>query len=156
MPIIVSGGSIALEDKKSHNRTYKTLLILNIVGPVIEMAVSIPLNIALFTDFKDPSLAIEISTIVSSTFSESLQIVSGVVLVNSVLKIKRFYRDKDMEDRLNTRTLLVHSTAFILYLISTILQMVLWDLFVAFSDDTTLEDSFFISNSVKTMLSDVS
>jgi hypothetical protein len=140
MPIIVQGGSIKSEDKAKDEKQFNKLLILNIIGPSLELAVNIPLNIVVFTQFQTPSTLLTIGAIVFPTFSATLQIISGVVLVRSVLKIKQFYRDKDIEDRLNMPTLLLHSSAFLLYLVSIILYVVIWDFFVVYPDDSQIED----------------
>jgi hypothetical protein len=48
----------------------------------MEMAVGIPLNIALFTGSSGkPALSITIAAIVFPTFSQLMQVISGIVLI---------------------------------------------------------------------------
>jgi hypothetical protein len=111
------------------------------------------LNIVLFTRFQQPSALLSTAAIVFPTFSATLQIISGVVLVRSVLKIKQFYRDKDIEDRLNIPTLLLHSSAFLLYLASIILYVVMWDFFVLFPKDDQIVNIFNVTYSIVIVIS---
>jgi len=61
-----------------------------------------------------------------------------VVLVQSVLRIRQFYRDNSIENQLNTNQLLLHSTAFILYMVAVVLYVVSWDLTISFPNNIML------------------
>mgnify|MGYP003353146145 CR=1 FL=1 len=56
----------------------------------------------------------------SVTYSTRLcAITSGVILVNGVLSIRRFFKEKNATDFINTAMLLRHGLAFGLYLVCT-------------------------------------
>lgn len=130
MPVILDGGQIDQAQKDRRNKEYNILLALNILAPTIEMAVGIPLNVALFTGSGQPALSITIAAIVFPTFSQLMQVISGIVLISSVVKIRRFYFEKNIEQQLNTGKLLLHASAFGLYLISIVIYYASWDLFL--------------------------
>jgi len=48
-----------------------------------------------------------------------LQIYSGVILVRSVLSIRRFFIERNATDFINTSMLLRHSACFIIYIVTT-------------------------------------
>lgn len=50
-----------------------------------------------------------------------LQIYSGAVLLRSVLKIRRFFVERNAQNFINTDMLIRHSTCFILYIITVTL-----------------------------------
>ena len=54
---------------------------------------------------------------------------SGLVLIDAILKIKRFYSSSDNADQLNTKSLLLHSSAFGVYLFTEILGCVSFALY---------------------------
>ena len=139
MPVILDGGQIDQAQKDRRNKEYKILLALNILAPTMEMAVGIPLNIALFTGSGQPAPSIAIAAIVFPTFSQLMQVISGTVLISSVVKIRRFYFEKNIEQQLNTGKLLLHASAFGLYLISIVIYYASWDLFLLTLTDKKLE-----------------
>jgi hypothetical protein len=49
--------------------------------------------------------------------SELLELISGVMLVSSVIKIHRFFVAADAREYINTRMLLRHASAFVLYML---------------------------------------
>jgi hypothetical protein len=49
-----------------------------------------------------------------------LTIVTGVVLMCSVYKIRKFYQENDLKEELNGRFLDMHALAFVLFTISVI------------------------------------
>lgn len=48
-----------------------------------------------------------------------LQIYSGVILVKSVLSIRRFFIDRKAEEHINTRQFLRHSACFVIYIVTS-------------------------------------
>lgn len=77
-----------------------------------------------------PSLTVRVISIITATCSAILQIISGVVLVGSVGSIRQFYRDNNIENQLNSRTILIHSSAFILYLVTSVFYVIIWDIYL--------------------------
>lgn len=67
-----------------------------------------------------------------------LQVVSGFVLVRSLLKIRSFFKDKDAADSIDIRALLRHAAAFGLYLGATVIDISAMVLVIAFPSETTL------------------
>lgn len=75
-----------------------------------------------------------------------------MVLVQSVLKIRQFYRDNSIENQLNTNQLLLHSTAFILYMVAVVLYVVSWDLTISFPNNIMLALIYVIVYSLQCIL----
>lgn len=67
-----------------------------------------------------------------------LQVVSGFVLVRSLLKVRSFFKDRDAADSIDIRALLRHAAAFGLYLVATVVDISAMVLVVAFPSDVTL------------------
>jgi hypothetical protein len=60
-----------------------------------------------------------------------MQVLSGVLLVSSVLKIRRFFKKNNQADYINTGMLLKHSICFALFIFTTIFYfgaLTLWTL----------------------------
>lgn len=111
---------------------YYFLLVNNILSGIL-FAFSLALV------FSNPDVKWIVITKVGSTYWVNLcAICSGIMLVNGVWKIKKFFALQDTIDNINQGMLLRHSAAFGLYLISTTAVAViqtLWDLQVV-SEDT--------------------
>jgi hypothetical protein len=48
------------------------------------------------------------------------EVITGVILITSVLAIHSFFKENDAADRVDTQALLRHASCYVLYLISTI------------------------------------
>ena len=93
MPLIVQGKQVPEEQRAQRKRTFKVLFALNILAPVAVMLFNIPLNIALFSTVSEsPSAFVLFGAIIAPTIMTVLLVISGVVLVQSILKIKHFYQ----------------------------------------------------------------
>jgi cytochrome b subunit of formate dehydrogenase len=57
---------------------------------------------------------------VSETLSNTLLIISGVVLVSTVFEIRQFYKQRNAVDALDTGALVRHATAFLLFLLAVL------------------------------------
>jgi len=132
MPILVTGGEIDQSEQESRNKEYRILLVLNIVASVLYMIIGIPSNIITFTEQEKLPLLLTVVGVIVPTFATVLQVISGVVLVHSVVKIRRFYLDKNIEQQLNTQKLLIHGSAFSFYLVAIVFYCVSWDLYMIF------------------------
>jgi hypothetical protein len=77
-------------------------------------------------------------TVVAAILSDSvgfLQLVSGTILVRSVLRINRFFKERGAEGYINTGMLLRHATAFGLYLACTAINYASYTLYLIFPTD---------------------
>jgi hypothetical protein len=61
--------------------------------------------------------------------SGTLEIVSGIILVRSILKVRDFFRQVGAENYINTKILLRHASAFGLYLLTSTAYFVTWAYF---------------------------
>ena len=71
------------------------------------------------------------------------QVASGVILVRGILRIRRFFREQDAEDYINTAMLLRHGIAFSLYLFGTSLTAISLVFFNIWPDDKQVKRVFF-------------
>jgi hypothetical protein len=59
----------------------------------------------------------------------TLATISGVLLIKGVARIRRFFKEKEAEDFLNTELLWQHAAAFGLYLFSTAAKTIVLGIF---------------------------
>ena len=72
-----------------------------------------------------------------------LQSISGVYLVMSLLKIRNFFRGKsEKEVEMNIKTMLIHSTSFLLYLFASVTQLIAFNIFVIEDENSSLPDYY--------------
>jgi hypothetical protein len=64
-----------------------------------------------------PPFWVELSFNISLEGSQILELISGVMLVSSVINIHRFFVAADARKSINTRMLLRHASAFVLYML---------------------------------------
>ena len=50
-----------------------------------------------------------------------LEIISGLYLTNSIIKIRKYFKETDSEDEMDSKVLLIHAGAFWIYLVVVII-----------------------------------
>jgi hypothetical protein len=105
------------------NKVNYWLLFLNNVISALAYGYSlIPYYRDKYVLFKEPKLGFVIYRIVATFWVRICSIISGYILVVSVLRVKNFFKERNAEDFINTPMLLRHGIAFGLYLLGTILS----------------------------------
>lgn len=156
MPLIVQGKQVPEEQRESRRRNFRLVLALNILATFAELLFDIPLNIALFsTTTESPSAFVLYGAIITPTVMTVFLVVSGVVLIRSILKIRNFYRDSGTESQLNTRALLFHAVAFGLYMIGVVLYAIAWDISTRFPTNEKLVAIMMVVYTVQIVISAV-
>lgn len=108
-------------DQKKSSCTYWTFLVLNVVFPACEGVAYIWLWTTLYINNKKESDGLEIYFFNASVIGTGvLEIISGVLLIQSVGKIRAFFKERDAEDLIDTKVLLLHASAFGIYLVSVL------------------------------------
>jgi hypothetical protein len=108
-----------LELPKSQQKAYKSLIVLNIVLSVVS-------GFSYVLLFKYYNYHDKLTTILENTISVCpfilgvLLIVSGVILVTTVIAIRRFYKKRDAADAVDTGALVRHAIAFGLFLVAAV------------------------------------
>ena len=120
------------EKKQRHAKVYKVLVVLNIVCPILESLTAIPSDLEDYKVTKKPITPWELLAIATDTVDGFLTCYSGCILIMAVFKIKKFYKEHNIESQLNTGTLWLHSSAFGLYLFTEALSVVSNSLYVLY------------------------
>jgi hypothetical protein len=103
--------------EKKRTCTYWTLLTLNIAAPVIQVASIIYANTLVYVKNGSLTKLADVVNIIAFDLVGLLQIISGVMLINGVIRIRRFFSGKP-DAALNTKYLTLHAGAFGLYLVA--------------------------------------
>jgi hypothetical protein len=99
--------------------TYWTLLILNVLaGFFTGLLLYIFRMQTLIYGMTKPDAWVSNFFNIAQESVCALEIYSGVVLVNSVLRIRRFFVERNAESYINTAMLIRHATCFILYIVT--------------------------------------
>ena len=113
-------------------------MTLNIIFPLLEIPALVVFNNALYNSpDKNPGKLVVLSSVLAPALVVLLEIITGVYLIRSILKIKRFYKENNIRQKLKTTTLILHSSAFGLYLVSEVLLITSYAVYAIFP--TTLE-----------------
>lgn len=107
--------------------------------PVLEAAVLIPFNCKLLIQDEPISPLLGFAAAVLPMIPGILEVISGVFLLKGVTEIRKFYREKKIEDRLNTKTVVLHAGAFGLYLFVTLIGYTCYAIYVAFNSQPWAE-----------------
>jgi hypothetical protein len=98
------------------------LLLNNIAAGVVNGTASVLFYTTIFVKgVFPPPRWINIAKTASVYWIALLAIISGVMLVVGVIRIRKWFKDKDSLNRMNTPAIIRHAIAFGLYLISTCL-----------------------------------
>jgi len=74
-----------------------------------------------------------------------IQIITGVILVKSVLRIRAFFKSRNDEDCIETRSLMQHAVSFILYLLTIIFYFSAWTLFTIWNQSVQIRNFMVVS-----------
>lgn len=108
---------------------YCVMLALNLIsGPSRSVASAVYRTIKL-VKHQTPSEFLKITIDVSFDLPGFCSIVSGAILVYSVTKIRRFFKDRNEEEQIDTRALCIHASCFVSYLCSAILFYTIYNLY---------------------------
>jgi hypothetical protein len=99
--------------------TYWVIITLNIAAPAVR-GVSGAMNMNRFLQGKPVQQWLKLTLNISLETVGVLQVYSGVMLVSSVIKIKRFFAERNANNFINTSMLLRHAMAFGLYMATTV------------------------------------
>lgn len=65
------------------------------------------------------------------------QIISGIYLNIGVYRIHNYFRDKQAEVRVNTKIMILHASAFGLFLLSDVILYSTYTVFIFYPDNNT-------------------
>lgn len=97
---------------------YSILITLNILFPLLECMFLVPFNKQALVYDKQANIWLTIAVACVCISTGVLQMITGVILVGSVFKIRAFFKLKKREGFVNMKILVFHSLTFILFLVS--------------------------------------
>jgi len=97
-----------------------TLLAFSVFGPMLQAFCGYRLRKVILAGGQ-PTDELSIFASTSYVCTGASQTLSGVMLVSSVLKIKKFFRENNAEDYINTAMLWRHALSFGLFLASSVM-----------------------------------
>lgn len=106
--------------------THKILFACNIMFPLAAGVFVYLYTKDLENPEKQPSMALTILDDVAIDLVLLVQLISGVILVRSVVRIRDFFKSKDEVDQLDTKGLFYHAISFTLYLFVVSAYFVAW------------------------------
>jgi hypothetical protein len=104
------------------------LLTLNILFPVLEPFFTIPQAIEVRN--QGAPLWLDVGACLIPDIVGLLQVISGVQLVTSIFKIKKFLSGKSEEVMIDTRTMLMYAVSFSLYLVAEASELISFNISV--------------------------
>lgn len=99
---------------------------LNVFFPILSGVVDICFYYSAVNNAGDPSTLWIIAFAVFVDIVGILQLLSGVILTKAVFSIRRFLIDNDHSDMINLKQMLIHSGAFLLYIVAEIAYYGTW------------------------------
>ena len=106
--------------QKKEQVVFWVVLALNFIFPVLEAALLIPFNIQILVQGKEtPSPFVDASTVIVSDAIGLVQIASGVVAMRAIMKIRRFFKEKESVESVDSNMMILHLAAFAIYLLAT-------------------------------------
>lgn len=132
-----------------------TLLAFSVFGPMLQAFCGYRLRKVILAGGQPTD---ELSTFASTSYvcTGASQTLSGVMLVSSVYKIKKFFRENNAEDCINTAMLWRHALSFGLFLASSVMFFSMLCLFSWFPANKKIENAFYISQSLYMIASTIS
>jgi hypothetical protein len=111
-----------LEEETTCERVfYWVMLTLNVVsGPCRSVASAVFRTINMIKH-KKPGRFLKIMIPISFDLPGFCSIVSGIILVCSVMKIRRFFKKRNDEEYIDLRALCRHASCFVFYLVGAII-----------------------------------
>ena len=105
------------------------LLFLNVIFPVVTGCVLVPFNVEVYKDTTQAEWIVFLATF-APILTGLMQIISGVFLMAGVYTIRRFFKAKGSKGELNVRRMVIHASAFGLYLLSDVVGYSSYTLYV--------------------------
>ncbi len=105
------------------------LLVCNLVFPLLEAPILIAYNNKFFKN-ENPSTFITYCAYIVPDLVGVFQIVSGILLMLGVYRIHSYFKDIEAEVRINTKVLLLHGSAFGLYLLSDVALYITYNIYI--------------------------
>lgn len=141
-------------ESEEDKRKYKVILALNYITPILSGVFDILYYLKAINDVENSSAAISnnrftyveqglrisLCAVVSSV--GVLQCISGVILIRSVFSIRNFFKTHDADEVIDTRQLVLHSSAFGIYLIAQVIYYGSWTIRIKRDDQSAL---FFVA-----------
>jgi hypothetical protein len=116
----------------SHQTAFKCLFYLNIALPVIYAVVdyfSYKYYFAHLNVVDGYSVMLNTMIAICNLLMNGLLIISGVILVTTVFAIRRFYKQRNAMDALDTGALVRHASAFALFLLAVLVESIAYAIF---------------------------
>lgn len=82
----------------------------------------------------------------SADLCDVVLMVSGVQLVKGVFAVRRFFRERNQQQRINTISMTIHAFAFGLYLLAVTISLFVFSLYVIFPLNETLENIYTVTS----------
>jgi hypothetical protein len=121
MPYVLHDVRIPANLQACHKRTYWSLLVLNTLPAIIDFAIGIPYGNIVYVKKEQPRGNLMKNILLANIVPGAiLAILTGIVLMRSVHKIKNFYQENNLKEELNIKALTLHASAFGAYMISTL------------------------------------
>ena len=108
---------------------FKVLLVCNLVFPLLEAPILIAYNNQLLIKEKTSTFITYCAYIVPDLVGV-FQIASGILLMLGVYRIHSYFKDIEAEVRINTKVLLLHGSAFGLYLLSDVALYTTYNIYI--------------------------
>lgn len=117
--MIIEGRKLSSRARATQEKVFYVLLALNILFPVVTGIVLVPFNIDVESGSLPSTVLIYLITF-APVLTGVMQIVSGVFLMIGVFNIRKYFKQRDQDGQLDIKTLVLHSSAFGLYLLSAV------------------------------------
>lgn len=109
----------------------KALMVLNVLFPIVLPIPMIRYSLVVLDPQSTEKIVWdEIAYEVAFLGVGILQIVSGIILVQGIVKVRLFFVNKGAEDSMDTKNHIIHSLSFILYLLAGCVYYVMFSIHV--------------------------
>lgn len=120
--------SLYREQSKSTKFLLQILWILNLACGPIKGLCTYWIRHLQWVKHEQPTSTQATLIVLMSSLNNVCNLISGVILVNSVRSIRSFFRSRNDEDELDTSAMALHASCFILYLVATVIFMITYAL----------------------------
>jgi len=153
VPAILAGREDTL--KPRNYARYHFLLACNVIAPMLQAASAYGIR-SVTLHGKQPEKWLSLFTTISFEATGAVQVISGIILVKGVWKIKTFFKENNAEDFLDISTLWRHALTFGIFLVSCVLFYVMFGLFSFFPFNKQIYVAFDIVKTFYVIASGVS
>ena len=119
-------------NRKRRRVVFLLLLVCNVLFPLLEAVVLIPFNTQLFIEGLVPGKIVSYCADIVPDLVGVFQIVSGVILNVGVYRIHSYFKDRKGEVRVNTEIMILHASAFLLYLVGDVVLYLAYTAYVIY------------------------